>query len=86
MMTPDALGDHVFEQKLERRHQREQHRELADLDPEIEAEQRGDEMVAGELELLAQRKGKAEAMDEPEREGIDPAPRPDWRRQCSPAP
>ena len=65
---------HVFEEKIERGDQHQQHGDLSDLNPEVEPEQRGEEMVAGELQRFAQCEGEAEAVHEPERESDDPAP------------
>ena len=42
-----ACGRRLCEHlQIERRHQHKQHGQLADFHPDIEAEQRGDEMVA----------------------------------------
>ena len=71
---PSFSGHDVAKQQPERRHQHEQHRELADLDAEVESEQRGDQVVAGELQRFAQREREAEAVHDAEREGDDPAP------------
>src|SRR5262249_35557347 len=49
--------------------------QLADLEPDIESEERGEEMITRELQRLAQRERKAEAVNEPERKRDDPAPR-----------
>jgi hypothetical protein len=52
----EPLGDHGAEQQPKRGDQHDQHHELADLDPDIERQQRADEMVAGELQGFPQRK------------------------------
>ena len=74
MMIAQPLRDYVSEQQVEGRYQDEKHGDLADLDAEVEAEQRGDHVVAGELQGFAQGEGKAEAVHEAEHEGDDPAP------------
>ena len=72
MMIPIRSG-HVPEEQREGGHEHEQEKHLADLDAEIEGEQRGDEMVAGELQLVAQDEGEAEAVHDAEGEGDHPA-------------
>ena len=49
------LRDHVSEDEIERGDQHDQHGDLADFHADIEPEQRGHQMVAGELKRLAQR-------------------------------
>jgi hypothetical protein len=46
----DPLWDDVTKQQSQRRYEDEQDGELADLDADIEREQRGEEVVAGELQ------------------------------------
>src|SRR5260370_41151604 len=51
-----------------------QNSEMADLDPDVEREQRYQKVRPGELQLLLEDVGEAEAVDEAEEPGNDPAP------------
>ena len=51
-----------------------QHRDLSDLDPDVERKQRDEQVGAGELEIFLQAVGEAEAVHEPEKPGHQPAP------------
>src|SRR6516162_2651500 len=62
------------EQQSERRNEDAQNGELANLDPDVEREQRHQQIRAGELELLLEDVGEAETVHEPEQPGDDPAP------------
>src|SRR5690348_6494644 len=53
-------------QQCEQRQHDAQHCELADLDADVERQQREDEMLAGELQRVAERVREAEAVHEPE--------------------
>ena len=70
---PEPLGHDVPEQPVERRDEHEEHGELADLDAEIERDERRDEVVAGELKLLAQEEREPESVHDAEREGDHPS-------------
>jgi hypothetical protein len=48
---------------------------LADLDADIEGNERQHKMIAGKLQFVAQRKREPEAMNEPENARDEPAPR-----------
>ncbi|MFO1269882.1 MAG: hypothetical protein U1F67_25805 [Rubrivivax sp.] len=57
----------------QQRHARQQHRELAELDADVEGQQRRDEVRTGELQRFGKREREAEAVHEAEREGQHPA-------------
>ena len=86
MMMPIRSATACRKSQREGGHEHEQQKHLADLDAEIEGEQRGDEMVAGELERVAQEEREAEAVHDAEGEGDHPAPLDGGCRRCSPAP
>ena len=65
---------------MERRHEDEQHEQLAELDADVEREQRRQEVRAGELQRLPQREREAEAVHQAEGERDDPAALPEVRR------
>src|SRR5580704_14398890 len=71
---PHASGHCTAEQQGKRRNEDAQNGELADLDPDVEREQRYQQVRPGELQLLLEDVGEAEAMDEAEEPGNDPAP------------
>ena len=63
----------MLEQEIEQRHEDHEHEKLAELDADIEREQRRQEMRSGELQRVLEHEGEAEPVHEPEREGYDPA-------------
>ena len=73
MIVPMALGDDVAEQQAERRDQQHEHEQLPQLDADVERQQRGQQMRAGELQRLAQREREPEAVHEAEGERHEPA-------------
>ena len=56
------------------RHHQQQDRELPQLDPEIEGQQRQQQVGAGKLQLLLEYEGEAEAVDQAEGAGDEPPP------------
>src|SRR5271169_4829637 len=71
---PHPPGHRAPEEQGQRRNEDAQNGELADLDPDIEREQRYQQVRSGELQLLSEDVGEAEAVDEAEEPGNDPAP------------
>ena len=70
---PKPLVGEAAEDEVQQRNEQQQDQELTELDAEVEGEQRGQEVRAGELERLAEGEGEAEAVDEAEAEGGGPA-------------
>src|SRR5260370_16538489 len=62
----DALLANVTPDERERRQEHEENRDLPELDPEVEREQRNHQVPAGELEILPQSVGEPETVDEAE--------------------
>ena len=73
-MYPDPLR-HIPEGQAQCGYEDDEHRELPDLDADVECQQRGDQVLAGELQGFAQGEGEAEAVHDAEGEGDDPARR-----------
>ena len=69
----DPLGHDVAEHELQRRHEDDEHQELAELDAEVEGEERGQNVRAGELQRLAERERETESVHQAEGEGNHPA-------------
>jgi len=70
---PHPLGDDVAEQQAERRHHDHQHQQLAELDADVEREQRGEQVRAGELHRVLQAEREAEPVHEAEQERDQPS-------------
>src|SRR2546428_12405626 len=69
---PHALGDDVAEQPSERGDYDDEYEQLTELDANVERQERGQQMRAGELQRLPQREREAEAVHETEGEGNHP--------------
>src|SRR2546422_871726 len=69
---PHALGDDVAEQPSERGDYDDEYEQLTELDANVERQERGQQMRAGELQRRAQREREAEAVHETEGEGNHP--------------
>ena len=71
------------ETAAQRGNHQHQHQQLADLHADVERQQRRHQVIAGELQALAQQERKAEPVDQPEAERHHPSPLRGSRRRCS---
>jgi hypothetical protein len=70
---PDSLGEHVSKHQLQHRHEDGERGKLAELDADVEGQQRRQQMRPGKLQRFAERKRKPEAVHESKRERRHPA-------------
>ena len=75
MMMPMRSGGRCRNSRSEHRHEQHEHQQLAELDADVERQQRGQQVRSGELQRFAQGERETEAVHQAEREGDDPAPR-----------
>ncbi len=68
-----ALGDGIAEEQVQRRDDHNQHRQLAELDADVEREERRQQVRPGELQRLPEREREAEAVHQAEAERHQPA-------------
>ena len=68
-----AFRHHVFEQNIEQRDGQREAAQLAELDADVESEERRQQMRSGELQRLAKGEREAEAVNEAEPERDEPA-------------
>ena len=61
MITPSRFATTYLKMQIERGDQHQQDGDLADLDPDIEAEQCGHQVIAGKLERLAEARMKSQS-------------------------
>src|SRR5215213_9944815 len=66
--------EHVRKEQCQRRHKERQDEQLTQFDAEIEREQRRQQVGSGELQRLAKRERKPEAVNETEAERQGPPP------------
>ncbi len=70
---PHALRHNPSEQQFQSRDQQHQYQELSQLDPDIERQQRRQQVGAGKLQRLPESERETEAVDQAEAECDDPS-------------
>jgi hypothetical protein len=65
MIVPSRFSDHVLEQQIERRNEGDQHEQLSQFHPDVERQQRRQQVRAGKLQRLPQREREPEPVHEP---------------------
>jgi len=71
---PDPAGEDGPPEQRQHREQDEQHADLADLDADVERQERDEQVGPRELEVLLQPIGEAEAVHQAEEPGDQPPP------------